>query len=683
MDHADKTDGSYWTKRRRVHANVVESFASILSEDLDISENETDANFDLVSDNSLQGPLPSEHSSTDALHHAKPVTPEPVTPEAEPIMSLSDSSIDADNDASDSSGSSETDSIRNDLANWACKYSIPLVAVSALLGVLQPRFPDLPKDARALLKTPTNVTLEHLAGGEYHHLGISAGILAQLESHQPDVVTLLQHIRLQINIDGLPLFKSSNKQLWPIQGMIENMPCKSPFIIGLYFGVTKPTDLSAFLNRFVSEMVDLERDGISFQDSHYSVSISAMICDAPARAYLKNVKGHSGYSGCERCVQSGVYRNKVTFPEVDSALRTDAQFDEMSDEDHHLGASPLSRLSIGMVSQFPLDYMHLVCLGVTRRLLLLWISGPLAVRLGSNMIKMISRSLTTLARNVPREFARKPRSLNEIKRWKATELRQFLLYTGPVVLRGKLSTAMYNNYLLFFTGIYILLSPALCIGFTDFAQEMLVSFIQHFSEIYGADMLVYNVHCLVHLADDCRRYGPLDNVSAFPFENHLHSIKKLVRKPQHVIQQIVRRLAESNHRCNQQQANHYGQIHTAGPLPHALLSTHCVQYKSINTAAFYISTSDGNNCCGIGNDIAIVKNIVLHNDVTYVIVHKCLERKDFFSYPVHSSFLGIHEVLKMSDCLEIVPLSQVEFKYVCLPYRNRDVVIPLLHTCSQ
>ena len=85
----------------------------------------------------------------------------------------------------------------------------------------------------------------------------------------------------------------------------------------------------------------------------------------------------------------------------------------------------------------------------------------------------------------------------------------------------------------------------------------------------------------------------------------------------------------------------------------------------------------------IGNDIAIVKNSVLHNDVTYVLVHKCLKRKYFLSCPVHSSFLGIHEVLKMSDCLEIVPLSQVEYKYVCLPYRNRHVVIPFLHTGSQ
>ena len=64
-------------------------------------------------------------------------------------------------------------------------------------------------------------------------------------------------------------------------------------------------------------------------------------------------------------MQHGVYCNKNTFPEVDAELRTDVQFDELADEDHHIGISPLTRLSLGMVSQFPLDYMHLVCLGAS------------------------------------------------------------------------------------------------------------------------------------------------------------------------------------------------------------------------------------------------------------------------------------------------------------------------------
>ena len=67
-------------------------------------------------------------------------------------------------------------------------------------------------------------------------------------------------------------------------------------------------------------------------------------------------------------MQKGLYLNKVTFPETEAELSTDVQFDEMLDYGHHVGVSPLVELSLGMVSQFPLDYMHLVCMGVIRRL---------------------------------------------------------------------------------------------------------------------------------------------------------------------------------------------------------------------------------------------------------------------------------------------------------------------------
>ena len=76
------------------------------------------------------------------------------------------------------------------------------------------------------------------------------------------------------------------------------------------------------------------------------------MCDAPARAFVKNVKGHTGYSGCERCVQSGEWVGKMTFPETEACLRTDIMFDEMSDEEHHLGASPLS------AAEFDLGLFH-------------------------------------------------------------------------------------------------------------------------------------------------------------------------------------------------------------------------------------------------------------------------------------------------------------------------------------
>jgi hypothetical protein len=51
--------------------------------------------------------------------------------------------------------------------------------------------------------------------------------------------------------------------------------------------------------------------------------------------FVKNIKGHSRYFGCEKCTQEGDYHNKMTFPETNATLRTDVSFDEMGQEEHH------------------------------------------------------------------------------------------------------------------------------------------------------------------------------------------------------------------------------------------------------------------------------------------------------------------------------------------------------------
>ena len=60
----------------------------------------------------------------------------------------------------------------------------------------------------------------------------------------------------------------------------------------------------------------------------------------------------------------------MTFPRVDAPIRTDQQFERQTDEDHHHGPTPLLALGFGLVSGFALDYMHLVCLSITRKLLM-------------------------------------------------------------------------------------------------------------------------------------------------------------------------------------------------------------------------------------------------------------------------------------------------------------------------
>lgn len=46
-------------------------------------------------------------------------------------------------------------------------------------------------------------------------------------------------------------------------------------------------------------------------------------CDAPARAFVKYVKGHNGKYDCERCNQPGLYhQGRMLFKETRATLRT-------------------------------------------------------------------------------------------------------------------------------------------------------------------------------------------------------------------------------------------------------------------------------------------------------------------------------------------------------------------------
>lgn len=90
-------------------------------------------------------------------------------------------------------------------------------------------------------------------------------------------------------------------------GLVEELPHKDPFIIGLFCGKHKPTDVGEYLEHFIAEMVSLSGSGIVFAGQCYQVTISTVICDAPARSFVKCVKGRSGYFGCDKCKQSGVY----------------------------------------------------------------------------------------------------------------------------------------------------------------------------------------------------------------------------------------------------------------------------------------------------------------------------------------------------------------------------------------
>lgn len=127
-----------------------------------------------------------------------------------------------------------------------------------------------------------------------------------------------------------------------------------------------------------------------------------------------------------------------------------------------------------MIKQFPLDSPHLVYLGNMKRLIQFWYKGPKDVRLVGNTFTVLSEKLITMSKFISKEFVRKPRHMTEIDRWKGTELRQFLLYTGPIVLLNILPKHMYMHFLSFSIAIRILSDERLCQRLNQYAHELLM-----------------------------------------------------------------------------------------------------------------------------------------------------------------------------------------------------------------
>lgn len=237
-----------------------------------------------------------------------------------------------------SSSDDELSNVLDKLKDWTIANHVTDSSTSKLLKILKPLIPSLPKDPRTLKKTKTQYTIVEKCGGEYFYFGIASGIRNQMKNCNefiPDGFVF----SLQINVDGLPLFKSTNHQLWPITGLVQNIPKQNPFIIALYSGSSKPTDIHEYFRDFVEEYHNLH-DGFDCCGKLSQVALHSIVCDTPARAFIKQVKSYSGYHGCDRCNQNGIWLGKMTFPETEADLRTDASFDQMRDEEHHLGPTP-------------------------------------------------------------------------------------------------------------------------------------------------------------------------------------------------------------------------------------------------------------------------------------------------------------------------------------------------------
>lgn len=65
------------------------------------------------------------------------------------------------------------------------------------------------------------------------------------------------------------------------------------FVVALFCGNSKPCSVHDYLSDFLVELNNLVQNGISVGDAALTVSVGSFIYDAPARVFLKCIKGHN------------------------------------------------------------------------------------------------------------------------------------------------------------------------------------------------------------------------------------------------------------------------------------------------------------------------------------------------------------------------------------------------------
>jgi hypothetical protein len=596
--------------------------------------------------------------------------------------------------------------------------------------------------------------VKHIGSGKYFHLGMRNALdelvrgFTRSDFQQREGFALT--IDISVYVDGVVRFKSARglDQFWPILVSLNNVTNewegsldKEIEVVGFYYGRGKPADCEAFLKDLLDELEELgiEDTGLLVGDERIPVKLDALIADHQGRCFLKSTKSSAGYSACERCELRGEsYDRTVTtggdpnIPVVRQSCksiiyptnslleantipqRTNNRFREQSDSDHHRGPpSPLLRLmNIDMVFVAPLEYMHMVCLGVMKRALDAMFEPRTSLErrrtdFAARHRRVLSDVHASFAEWCPMEFQRKPAKISDRGlSWKATQYRQVVCYTiAPLLIGCKniaaIADSVIDIFLMLFCGIRILCDANLCQddAALNEAKDYLLSFVYNSPRIFGKGFPSFNVHSLTHLADEVkRRRKALDSFSAFPSESYFGRMMKLVGDyATHLPgEQLVMRLWEIrqlnllNNATGVIRRKKLAAVRDI-QLTHPIGKSGRRFSRAIFPRRFTLSSTTQDSFCSIkvNESLRLVKCVefsIAQNGCLTLHGYEILtSTEEFFSFPTKASRLGIRVVpLPMRTEVASIQewqLNQVVHKLFILPVQSRNsfVAIPLLH----
>lgn len=596
------------------------------------------------------------------------------------------------------------------LKTWLKKDdSVSKSSVTKLLKILNKKLKKVPRTYDSLLNIdrnandrPSQVSYIHIdnneESGDYSDELVEFKWLDDFKLYIATNISQNDHevllINIHVNIDGIPIFNNGAYSAYPILVSTREFPEKI-FVPYIYFqnkhsnskGMPSNNNL---IQKFVDQLEVLLNEPILVCEKLVNFKLEAIICDAVARAGIKEVVSHTGYHACDRCIQKGSHHaNRMCFPETNCNERTNESFRSRTDLHHHKSseASPFEQLNISMISCFPLDYMHACLLGVMKRLISRLVKSSKntkKVHLSNHQKTLINLRLKNIIAYIPQEFSRKLGTIDSYLSWKATEFRTFLLYIGVYVFSFKkiLNSVFYRNFLLFSISMRMML--------TDNNQNniecirgMITEFVVEARDLYGISFLSYNVHALTHLPDDYINFGNLNKISCFKYESflgkHIKGCVKSGFKPVKQIANHIRNInashvssVKSNEKSNTVSIKN--KTCTSDENQNCFRKLHCESGFTFRIRSHKLKDS----CVKLKDGrVGLISEIHKYGDSILLFIHIFSFLKDYFSEPCPSSSVGIYKAKDLFQS-EWLSVSSVQAKCFICPHKNHYIVMEML-----
>lgn len=386
-----------------------------------------------------------------------------------------------------------------------------------------------------------NETIKDIYDGQMYRKFLSK--LADAEQENAITATL--------NTDGAPVFESSNYSIWPVYLEIHQLPfefrSKNIITCGLWIGNKKP-EMIQFLSVFVDFIKNLNNTGIhlTLNDTKRVLKLYIlMVCvDTVARAPMNGTLQFNAHFGCDWCEHPGEwYSGCMRYPVLDNVhnrntysmiVHSRTALESGKAVNGVKYCSPLINLQhFDIIKGFVPDYMHCFVGGVAKQF-----TSYLLNSLSQYEFNLINSLLKKV--KAPHQISRLSRPLEDRGKWKTREWENWVLYYSAPLLELVISKKLFKHWTLLVNSLHILLKTEISYDELNEADEMLYSFVHDAQELYGKQVMTYNVHQLLHIVESVYNWGPLWAHSAFPFESANYQLLNSIQCAKGINQQIIR-----------------------------------------------------------------------------------------------------------------------------------------------